>query len=67
VLRKLAKAYPHVSLKEAEKLLQSPVHEERSLALFMLVQPMPREMNPLRGRSDENGSFGLGVVETVVR
>jgi 3-methyladenine DNA glycosylase AlkD len=38
VLRKLAKEYQAVSVGEAEKLLKSPIHEERLLALFILIR-----------------------------
>jgi 3-methyladenine DNA glycosylase AlkD len=37
VLRKLAREYHPIALKEAEKLLHSPIHEERLLALFLLM------------------------------
>ena len=36
-LRKLAKEYQGISLKETEALLQSGIHEERQLALFILI------------------------------
>ncbi|MCP4667780.1 MAG: DNA alkylation repair protein [Deltaproteobacteria bacterium] len=36
-LRKLAKAYQGISVKEAEQLLQSSIHDERLLSLFILV------------------------------
>jgi len=36
-LRKLSKAYCHIPLAAAETLLKSPIHEERLLALFILV------------------------------
>ncbi len=36
-LRKLARQYRHLSLKETKPLLQSPIHEERLLALLILV------------------------------
>ena len=35
--RKIAKKYKDISLNEAEELLGSPVHEERLVALFVLV------------------------------
>ena len=38
VLRKLAKEYQAISVGEAEKLLKSPIHEERLLALFILIR-----------------------------
>ena len=37
-LRKLAKAYEPISLTEATKLLRSAIHEERLLALFILIR-----------------------------
>jgi 3-methyladenine DNA glycosylase AlkD len=37
VLRKLAREFRHLPLTEIEALLQSPVHEERLLALLVLV------------------------------
>jgi 3-methyladenine DNA glycosylase AlkD len=36
-LRKLAKEYQHIPLTETTHILQSPIHEERLLALFILV------------------------------
>lgn len=36
-LRKLAKEYQDIGLKETEALLQSGIHEERQLALFILI------------------------------
>jgi len=36
-LRKLVKEYQDITLKEVEQLLKSPVHEERLLALLILV------------------------------
>ena len=38
VLRAFARQYPDMALAEVNHLLQSPWHEERLLALFMLVQ-----------------------------
>lgn len=38
VLRKQAKAFRHLSLKETEQLLHSDFHEERLCALYILVQ-----------------------------
>ena len=40
MLRKLAKDYRDLQLSEIESLLQSPVHEERMLALLVLVQSL---------------------------
>jgi 3-methyladenine DNA glycosylase AlkD len=37
-LRKLAKVYEPISLTEATKLLRSAIHEERLLALFILIR-----------------------------
>ncbi|MGD8524513.1 MAG: DNA alkylation repair protein [Desulfobacterales bacterium] len=37
VLRKLAKTYRHLTLKDTTKLLRSPIHEERLLALLILI------------------------------
>ena len=38
VLRKVARKYRHLSLGEAEQLLQSAFHEDRLLALLILIQ-----------------------------
>ena len=38
VLRGLAKEYQTITVKEAEHLLKSPIHEERLLALFILIR-----------------------------
>jgi 3-methyladenine DNA glycosylase AlkD len=37
VLRKLAKEYQTTTVEEAEHLLKSPIHEERLLSLFILI------------------------------
>jgi 3-methyladenine DNA glycosylase AlkD len=37
VLRKVAKAYAHIGTETAAELLRSPIHEERLLALLILV------------------------------
>jgi 3-methyladenine DNA glycosylase AlkD len=37
-IRKLAKEYQAIPLTEATQILQSPIHEERLLALFILIQ-----------------------------
>jgi len=37
-LRKLAKTYPHITTKEAGQILNSSIHEQRLLALFILVR-----------------------------
>ena len=36
-IRKLAKAYRHLALEDTTQLLQSPIHEERLLALLILI------------------------------
>ena len=38
VLRELAKEYQAITIKETEHLLKSPIHEERLLALFILIR-----------------------------
>jgi len=38
VLRKLAKEYQTITVEEAEHLLKSPIHEERLLALLILIR-----------------------------
>lgn len=38
ILREIAKKYPHLSLNELKQLLQSPINEERFLALIILAQ-----------------------------
>lgn len=38
VLRKLVNEYYNIPVKEIEALLQSPIHEERLLALFLLIR-----------------------------
>lgn len=38
VLRELAKEYKTITVREAEHLLKSPIHEERLLALFILIR-----------------------------
>ena len=42
MLRKLAKDYRDLQLSEIESLVQSPVHEERMLALLVLVQSLTK-------------------------
>ena len=37
-LRKLAKIYQHITIKEAGQILNSSIHEQRLLALFILVR-----------------------------
>src|SRR5262245_10300212 len=41
-LRQLAREYEKLSLDEVEKLLASPIHEARSLALLILVRKFNR-------------------------
>ncbi len=41
--RKMAKKCRNLTLKQTTRLLQSPVHEERLLALFVLVWQFPRK------------------------
>ncbi len=48
MLRKLAKEYRDLQLSEIESLLQSPVHEERMLALLVLVQSLTKCSNDHR-------------------
>ena len=36
VLRRLARQYPHTPLGQVERLLKSPIHEQRLLALLVL-------------------------------
>jgi 3-methyladenine DNA glycosylase AlkD len=42
VLRKIAKKYKDLKLPEIEKLLHSPIHEERFLSLVVLIQAFVR-------------------------
>jgi len=42
MLRKLAAQYQDLSLNDAEQLLQSPIHEHRSLALMLWVTQFPK-------------------------
>ena len=48
MLRKLAKDYRDLQLSEIESLVQSPVHEERMLALLVLVQSLTKCNNDHR-------------------
>ena len=48
MLRELAKDYRDLKLSEIESLLQSPVHEERMLALLVLVQSLTKCSNDHR-------------------
>ncbi len=49
-LRKLVKQYPDAGLKEARQLLTSPIHEERLLALLILVRDFSRENDGAKKR-----------------
>ena len=49
-LRKLVKQYPDAGLKEARQLLISPIHEERLLALLILVRDFSRENDGAKKR-----------------
>ncbi|MEN9461701.1 MAG: hypothetical protein RIS84_1721 [Pseudomonadota bacterium] len=42
MLRKLAAQYQDLSLDDAEQLLQSPIHEQRSIALMLWVAQFPK-------------------------
>ena len=48
VLRKVARKYRHLSLAEAERLLQSPFHEDRLLALLILIGQYYRRDDAVR-------------------
>ncbi len=48
VLRKLAKKYKNISLDEIVELLKSPFHEERLLAVFMLVNAFKKSSDEVR-------------------
>ncbi len=50
VLRKLARQHRGMSLIDTELLLQSPIHEERLLALFILVLQYEKADGPVRKR-----------------
>ena len=50
VLRQLAKEYQALPLAETVRLLRSPIHEERLLALLMLVQAYKHGEAALQGR-----------------
>ncbi|KPJ53450.1 DNA alkylation repair protein [candidate division TA06 bacterium DG_24] len=45
-LRRLAKEYAGIPLKEIERLLRSPIHEERLLALLLLVRTYAEAAEP---------------------
>jgi len=48
LLRKLAKEYETIAVDEAEDLLQSMIHEERLLALFILIRIYSRGDNAVK-------------------
>ena len=48
VLRTLARRYKDISLSEIEELLHSPFHEDRLLALLILVQAYSKDDAPMR-------------------
>jgi len=48
--RKIARKYPSLPLKDAVRLLRSPVHEERLTALIILVSKYTKEREPGRRR-----------------
>jgi 3-methyladenine DNA glycosylase AlkD len=48
VLRKVARKYRHLSLAEAEQLLQSAFHEDRLLALLLLIEHYYRDDDTVR-------------------
>ena len=49
-LRKLANEYKTISLKEVKPLLQSPIHEERLLSLFLLIHRYSKGDEPEKKR-----------------
>ena len=53
VLRKLVKKYHEISIAEVRRLLHSKFHEERLLAVFMLVHLFKNK----GGTLDENGTY----------
>lgn len=53
-LRKLAREHRDLRLKDVERLLQSPVHEDRMFALMVLVNRFPRA-----GRLEQRKIYGL--------
>ena len=50
VLRKLAKEYETIAVDDAEDLLQSPIHEERMLALLILIRIYSKSDNAVKKR-----------------
>lgn len=53
-IRKVAKAFKELSLEETLLLLRSPLHEERLLALFLLVQRFKKSDEEMRTRIFEH-------------
>jgi len=49
-IRKLAKEYKTISPNEIKQLLQSPIHEERLLSLFMLIHRYSKRDGPEKKR-----------------
>ena len=49
-IRKLVRAHPDIPLEEVEQLLQSEIHEERLLALLLMVQHYQRGDGKVRKR-----------------
>jgi len=49
-LRKLAKEYKTITLKEVKQLLHSSIHEERLLSLFLLIHRFSKEDEPKKKR-----------------
>lgn len=47
-LRKLARQYRHMTLNDTTELLQSPIHEERLLALLILIHKFSTGAAPLK-------------------
>ncbi len=50
VLRKLSKEYQAITIEQAIRILKSPIHEKRMLALFILVRIYSREDKEIKGR-----------------
>lgn len=50
VLRTLAKTYQQTEVKELEKLLESPIHEERVLTLLILIRKLAKADEAMRKR-----------------
>jgi 3-methyladenine DNA glycosylase AlkD len=50
MLRKVAKEYRDTSLEDTESLLGSPIHEERFLALLLLMQHYKKGPGPMKQR-----------------